>query len=696
MFSVILHIPVYLPVSSSVYPCALHIQSVRVSMDEAPTSYDPSHSRIRKSAFRPETIFFFTDTGIYEKDYLKSLPPDQHRDMLCPETHFQCPDNGYCLPVFVRCNGVYDCPGKEDEEGCGDAVCPGYYRCRGCAVCLHPDHVCDGVRQCPEQDDELLCNLTCPEHCICLGLAFKCSLAIELPHTLRALDISGNALALSLLVDLVMLVYLDLSNCQLSSITRFSYLNLQTLSLSKNLIHTLSLKDLMDLSNLRHLSLSQNPIILLFPDDVSSSLSLPNLETLDLSGVMFPQLQISILDAFPNLQNLNLSNSGVLHLSFTGSTPLPRLQIIDLRGCPLLEFPPQLFLRLDTLQQLFGDTFKLCCPQVLPAGFNPNHCHSPVNEISSCDNLLRLHVYRLSLTLFAVFAVSGNVVSLILQLSGFGSKTGKSSGYSVFVTHLCISDGLMGVYLSIIGVADMVYQNTYLWQDTTWKNSAVCRLAGFFALLSMEMSAFIVCLITLDRFMVIQFPFSQLRFKSGSAHVVCLVHWLMVISLVCIPFLPVCSHWEFYSSTDICVPLPVTRSSFAGHSFAFGVMIVLNMVLFVAIAVGQTAIYSTIRFNTLSSTDTGRKQQDLNIARRLITIAVTDFLCWFPVGLLGLLASTGTAVPGEVNVAMATLVIPLNSAMNPFLYTVNILLEKRRQAREERILQCLKSQSVNR
>ena len=34
---------------------------------------------------------------------------------LCPETHFRCAGDGYCLPVYVRCNGVYDCPGHEDE-----------------------------------------------------------------------------------------------------------------------------------------------------------------------------------------------------------------------------------------------------------------------------------------------------------------------------------------------------------------------------------------------------------------------------------------------------------------------------------------------------------------------------------------------------------------------------------------------------
>ena len=655
------------------------------------------HQTKRSLQLHNTIIYHFSEKGIRIEEPLSTYVQHvQNRTFYCPETHIQCPDVWYCLPVYVRCNGVYDCPGREDEQGCRDAVCPGYYRCRGSAVCLHPDHVCDGYQHCPEQDDELLCWLSCPVQCACLGLAFKCNLTSQLPLTLRALDVSGSSVTLSRLQDFVMLVYLDLSNCNLTAVTRMSFPNLQTLCLRRNSIRNVGLKDLMHVYKLRHLYLSQNPLTALFPPDANSSLSLSALKTLDVSGIPFHKLDLSILDIFPELHSLNLSDTGVVQLLssrrtplFSKRTPLSKLQVIDLRGCSVLWFPPQLFRGLDNLQQVFGDTFKLCCSQVLPAGFDPNNCHAPVSEISSCDNLLRSNMYRLFLTVFAIFALSGNVFSLLFRLCG--SKVSKGSGYSVFVTHLCISDGLMGVYLAVVGVADKVYQNNYLWQEITWKNSALCKTAGFLALLSTEMSAFIVCFITLERFLVIRFPFSQLRFQPWSAHTVCCLHWLLLMFVATVPFFPAHTHWGFYSHTDICIPLPITRSSFAGHSFAFGVMIVLNMILFVAIAVGQTAIYSAIRTNTLSSTDTSRKQQDLNIARRLATIAATDFVCWFPVGLLGLLAATGTAVPGEVNVAMATLVIPLNSAMNPFLYTMNVLLEKRRQAREERILHYLKS-----
>ena len=70
---------------------------------------------------------------------------------------------------------------------------------------------------------------------------------------------------------------------------------------------------------------------------------------------------------------------------------------------------------------------------------------------------------------------------------------------------------------------------------------------------------------------------------------------------------------------------------------------------------------------------------------------MSDFLCWFPIGFLGFLASNDIPVPGELNVVIAIIVMPLNSAMNPFLYTLNIVLDRRRRIKEMRILDWVKS-----
>ena len=645
---------------------------------------------------KPPAVIHFNGFGSFTKHKLLETDDDFSESAntthwLCPNTHFLCPLDGYCLPVFVRCNGVYDCSEKEDEMGCDDPMCPGYYRCRGSAVCVHPDHVCDDIFQCPQRDDELLCNFTCPSDCTCLGLAFRCvsiPQSRRLPDDLRALDASDSNVVPSHLLHLTMLVYLDLTQCQLRHVTNLSFPNLRTLRLNRNWITRTSINDLKTVPNLITLSLSENPITLLFSEIHNTTSPVLSIRNLELSNIYIADLNVGVFDLFPNLQRLNLSSCGIERLKASGRRSLDKLQAMDLRGNALLEFPLTLFLELHSLQQVHGDTYKLCCSQVLPAGFNPRNCHAPVSEISSCNNLLHSTLYRMFLAVFAAIALAGNGSSLLIRMCL--SKADNKSGYRVFVSHLGLSDGLMGVYLVIIGIADRLYENSYLWKDLIWKNSFICKTSGFLALLSTEMSAFIILLITLDRFLVIRFPFSQLRFQRGSAHAVCCVHWAVVSVLVAIPFFPAYSHWGFYSHTDICIPLPITRSSFAGHSYAFGVMIVLNMVLFLAIAAGQTAIYVAIRSSTMASTDSSRKRQDLDIARRLIMVAVTDFCCWFPVGLLGVLAATGTPVPSEVNVAMATLVIPLNSAMNPFLYTMNVMLEKRRQRKEDYLLKYLR------
>nr|KAG5712539.1 hypothetical protein BaRGS_011513 [Batillaria attramentaria] len=159
-------------------------------------------------------------------------------------------------------------------------------------------------------------------------------------------------------------------------------------------------------------------------------------------------------------------------------------------------------------------------------------------------------------------------------------------------------------------------------------------------------------------------------------------------TLAAVPLLPATLHWEFYSQSGICIPLPITRRSFEGRGYAFGVMIVLNFTQFLLIAAGQAAIFKSVKANTMS-TDKNQRTKDITIARRLISVAVSDFLCWFPIGVLGLLASAGVAIPGQLIVVVAVLVLPINSALNPFLYTFNLIMERWREKLEKKLLMAI-------
>ncbi|XP_025079705.1 LOW QUALITY PROTEIN: G-protein coupled receptor GRL101-like, partial [Pomacea canaliculata] len=333
------------------------------------------------------------------------------------------------------------------------------------------------------------------------------------------------------------------------------------------------------------------------------------------------------------------------------------------------------------LETVYADNYKLCCPATLPRGFNVLNCHAPSDEVSSCDDLLRSNLYRVALAIFASLALLGNVGTLLYRFI-FHNSTG-NVGYDVFVTNLCVADFLMGAYLFIIGIADYRYKGIYLWEDVGWRNSDLCKVAGFTCLLSSEVSVFIIFFITVDRFLVLRFPFSQVRFKRTSAQVVCALSWLTGVGLAAVPLIPPTSHWDFYSQTSICIPLPTSRVMFSGRLYSYGVMIILNLIFFLLILFGQILHLLVSSFQLNIFRQLVKSNKDLTIARRLISVVMSDFLCWFPVGLTGILASFDVPIVSEVNVVIVIFVLPFNSALNPFLYTINTYLERRRRVLEE-------------
>ncbi|KAK7106060.1 hypothetical protein V1264_017360 [Littorina saxatilis] len=625
---------------------------------------------------------FFTQTPMNQSD-------------ACPETHFRCQGQlDYCLPVYVLCNGVYDCLGHEDEAGCDQAeLCPGFYRCWDSAVCLHPDHLCDGVPQCPRHDDETFCRVTCPQGCHCQGRSFVCSqpFSSQGMSDLRYLDASGSGVKPQDIVNHYYLVSISLASCKLVQLPVMLFPNLKLLDLSENLLTVVSMDVFVDMTNLAVLSLAGNPIVTLLSGKPAARAS--NLVQLDISRTRISAFDSRALQDFFNIRKLNISHSSVVRISEYGFGYVSSVRQLDIRGNRIREYPTDAFKTLTELQFLYSSDFRICCRIYLPEHYDEITCQSPQDEISSCEDLLRSNVYRACLWLIGVMSIVGNAGSFLFRCVAQRKVT--KTGFNVFVTNLCLADLLMGVYLVMVGAADSLYRGQYLSYERSWTSSAVCKTAGFLSLLSSEVSAFIICLITLDRFIVLRFPFSTKKFRKQSALVASVLVWIAGILLAVVPLLPVTSHWEFYGQSGICIPLPITRKTFKGRDYSFGVIIVFNFILFVFIAAGQSVIYLSVRSNLLT-TDRTKKSRDATIARRLLTVAVSDFACWFPIGVLGLLASAGVPIPGEVNVAVAIFVLPLNSALNPFLYTFNMVMERRRKVLELNLMKVLEAKVVTR
>ena len=85
------------------------------------------------------------------------------------------------------------------------------------------------------------------------------------------------------------------------------------------------------------------------------------------------------------------------------------------------------------------------------------------------------------------------------------------------------------------------------------------------------------------------------------------------------------------------------------------------------------AIYWTI-MKLVGGSASAHMQQESARAIRLFIIVLTDFLCWMPVIIMGIMSLTNASyfsnLTGMVYVWVAVFVLPLNSSVNPILYTL--------------------------
>ncbi|XP_042681073.1 relaxin receptor 1-like isoform X2 [Centrocercus urophasianus] len=645
------------------------------------------------------------------------LPTPSSDGYVCPLGQFPCGNLSVCLPQALHCNGVDDCNNGADEENCVDTT--GWLGVLG-------DMLAGNIWTEDEADTCLLEMF--PEQCRCWGRAVDCtaqnlSAVPRLSPNVTQLDLKRNKI--HTLLDnqfagcwSLRKLFLQNNKIRVISPKAFAGLSqLRMLFLSHNRISQLLPRTFEDLKRLEWLMLDNNRIARITPATFSGLRSLyflymlnnslakipdgslcvetPKLSWLELEGNRIQAVRGAVFQQCRELTVLILRRNRLRWIQSGAFSGLSRLVELDLSCNGLDELPPSLFHSLAALQQLnisYNPLKEICpsqfesLPQLLSLSLegleipnihnvtfrglsNLSHiyfkkfqycssaphvrsCKPNTDGISSFEHLLANIILRVFVWVIACITCLGNLCVICMR----SCVVTESSAHTMAIKSLCCADGLMGIYLFVIGAFDLKYAGEYNRHAQGWMASVPCQLVGSLAMLSSEVSVLLLTYMTLEKYYSIVFPFSYRRASRKQTASVLAAIWLLGLSLSVVPLCCKESFGNYYGRNGVCFPLQSELG--------------LNLAAFITIVFAYTGMFYSIRITTCRTAESSVCPREVAIAKRFFFIVFTDALCWIPIFLLKLLSLLQVEIPGTVTSWVVIFILPINSALNPILYTI--------------------------
>ncbi|XP_037402936.1 relaxin receptor 2a isoform X2 [Pygocentrus nattereri] len=463
------------------------------------------------------------------------------------------------------------------------------------------------------------------------------------------------------LKSLIFLSMVNTSVVQLSKLSLCHYMPLLSwLDFAENHIEVLNYSTLMTCKELTVLSLRDN-IIKTPPENTFQALG--SLAELDLSCNRIADLPSNIFKSLKSLLKLNISHNPLLHIHAGHFDHLVQLESLGLEGIEIPDIQTKMFLPMGSLSHIYFKDFQYCsyAPHV-------RKCKPNTDGISSFEDLLANMVLRVSVWVMAFITCFGNLFVIGMR----SCIRAENNLHAVCIKVLCCADCLMGVYLFFLGVFDVKFRGEYNRNALQWMESAECRTIGFLAMLSSEVSVLLLAYLTLEKFLVIVFPFSHLRPGKLQTGLVLASIWLLGFLIAAVPLLSDDLFGNYYGRNGVCFPLHSDRlEKPTAKGYSTGIFLGLNLVAFLVIVFCYSSMFYSIYKTGINATDLrNRLHKDVAVANRFFFIVFSDALCWIPIFLVKTLSLLEVEIPGTINSWVVIFVLPINSALNPILYTL--------------------------
>ena len=328
--------------------------------------------------------------------------------------------------------------------------------------------------------------------------------------------------------------------------------------------------------------------------------------------------------------------------------------------------------------------------------------------------------------------IFGNFYVIFASISTLkNKKTLQGVGFQqIIILNISIADFIMGVYLLTIAAYNESFSGHYGDVDHEWRSSLKCSIIGSLVVISSQASCFLMVVLTAFRLTNVVKAIESLN-QSLRRWIICTVAaWVLSFIIGIVPmmssyfmhsfslsssfhngtlnlsqltefacrvaalsnktiefngneFQSVKEFFEndlpqnisvgifgYFGQTSICMPRFYV--AYKESSWEYTIFIIsVNFLSFVFIAVGYIWI---VKHCSKSSANVGRARtnqvddQAAKMQRRIARIIATDFCCWIPICIMACVR-LGFKYSDMVYQISAVLLLPINSALNPFLFT---------------------------
>ncbi|XP_023290005.1 relaxin receptor 1 [Orussus abietinus] len=647
----------------------------------------------------------------------------------CPVGTFLCRNSTVCIPQRNWCNGFKDCPEGDDETllncsdlygswtffykernwktaECDSSNCPRGCNCGDCTV------TCTGFTKIPPNLSGGVTRITLVNS----SLAQVGAQELKAYTELQFLFLQNNgivSLDYGTFSSQTHLYWLVLSNNKIESILRGQLIGLKSLELLKADNNSIEIADLSDLENstsLEFLDLNRNLLTtpgLILPflpaldqlfldenrlESITESLfsGLPRLKSLSLEGNYIQTIDANAFQSLAELTELNLAHNQLVTIPPHVFRPVGNLTKLLIGYNPFENLPISLFSPLGNLQSLdlqeidmdnVGENMFDLFPKLDFVYFKKFHyCTTYAPKVQKCrpasDGVSSLsHLLGKPLLRAAVWGIS-SVTFLGNALVLWGRFTSKDENrvLSIVIRNLAgefsfptLSDMLMGIYLFVIAVEDIRFRDNYNQVASTWMSSWSCTVVGILAMTSSEVSVLILSFMSVERFMLIAAPLKGHRaLTPHAASSSMIVIWIIGIILALTPAIHWRSSTRFYGVNGMCFPLHIDDPYLVGWQYSAFIFLGLNLLGLIIIGYVYAGMFASIwRTRHATPLSVG----DSEFALRFFLIVMTDAACWAPIITLKILALLNYPVAPDLHAWVVVFILPVNSAVNPLLYT---------------------------